>query len=209
MGAELLLPRHANALRARAGALNRRDGALRFRLGLQAGRGGGLGGDRFLRRGGLHGRDLGFLPSACESFMRDDPVGILASRSAMAFGNSVCSVTAFCSTTAGEAADASASGPGGRSVGSLRGAIMSTAISIAGAPAASSGSSLRTNARPRAPRLRREAQARRAPRKSRRAPGRIGLLKLGHVSVQVSILVASPAPAVSGTPSSATSATFR
>jgi hypothetical protein len=36
----------------------------------------------------------------------------------IAFGRSVCSTAVFCSATSGEAADASASGPGGRSLGS-------------------------------------------------------------------------------------------
>src|ERR1700728_461786 len=51
-----------------------------------------------------------------------------------ALGRSVCSSTVFCSTTAGEAAAASVSGPTGKSVGSSRGAVNSTPISIAGAP---------------------------------------------------------------------------
>ncbi len=43
----------------------------------------------------------------------------------VSFGRSVSSTFCFCSTTAGEAVDSSASGPGGRSVGSRRGAARS------------------------------------------------------------------------------------
>ena len=79
----------------------------------------------------------------------------------MSLGSSVCSTSAFCSTTAGEAADASVSGPTGRSVGSRCGAASSTPISIAGAPR--SGVVVRLHGRERQRRRRRHgARPRRA-----------------------------------------------
>ena len=53
-------------------------------------------------------------------------------------GSSVSSGTTFCSTAGADATVASLSGPGGRSVGSLRVASSSSPTSIAGAPNASS-----------------------------------------------------------------------
>ena len=58
----------------------------------------------------------------------------------VSFGSSVSLSSAFCSASAGEATEASVSGPGGRSVASRRGDINSSPISIAGAPRESSSS---------------------------------------------------------------------
>ena len=58
MGDQLLLPGRAHAPQAFSGALRGSDRTRAFRNGLGAGRGGGFGGDRFRRGGGLHRGDL-------------------------------------------------------------------------------------------------------------------------------------------------------
>ena len=72
---------------------------------------------------------VGFLDSFCATTRSGSSLSVGTS-----FGTSVALTSAFCSASAGEATDASASGPGGKSVSSACGDSSSTPTSIACAP---------------------------------------------------------------------------
>ena len=129
----------------------------------------------------------------------------------VSFGRSVSLTSAFCSASAGEATDASVSGPGGRSVASCRRRGSSRPISIAGAPRASSsiiGLQMRHRQR-RAAEMERE-RGEPAQSHSRREGWCLGVevRHLDQPSQGFAAAAAAGCDAASGTPSSATSLIF-
>ena len=131
----------------------------------------------------------------------------------VSFGSSVSLTSAFCSASAGEATDASVSGPGGRSVGSRLRRGQFAGRSRSQARRARRRHRRSADARSPAPRRRGEARARQMPAKihSRRD----GFCSVSRSDITIvrrsglrSFWRAGAGAAASGTPSSATSLIF-
>ena len=138
VGGKLLPPRGSHPLRVIAGARRRGDGAGSLDCGRAARRRPSL-----LDATTRSTERLAPCRSSVSSLTCFASTGA-TSRSGssvsmgVSFGKSVTSATDCCSTTAGDAIEASASGPGGSSVASRRGELHSIPISMARAPTASS-----------------------------------------------------------------------
>ena len=190
-----------------AGATERGPSCMASVLGVAV----ASGGDRFRRGGGLHRGDLRivFLAASCDSFGVTTRSGSSVSVG-MSFGRSVSLTSAFCSASAGEATDASASGPGGRSVASSVRRRQSPGRSRS--PARPANRRHRRSADARTPARRRRHAARAPPplRKSTAAAKVSARCRGRTSSIAPALRVSgSQAPrgdrAASGTPSSATS----
>ena len=140
----------------------------------------------------------GFFDSFCVTTRSGSSVSV-----GVSFGRSVGLISAFCSASAGEATEASVSGPGGRSVASVCGDDNSTPISMAFAP------SNRRYCRPacaRSPAPRRRHEARARPRREKpQPPGRLLLEDQSDMVQGFAPSAVAGCAAASGTPSSATS----